>query len=57
MKPYLAEALQKAYTKSIQLVLKETNLAEEKIPAAFPYDLHQVLSNAFYPGSSSDLID
>ncbi|MEM7065035.1 MAG: DUF29 domain-containing protein [Cyanobacteria bacterium P01_B01_bin.77] len=57
LQPYLAEALQRAYPKAVQLAVRETNLANGQFPESSPYDLSQALENTFYPGSASDLID
>ena len=57
LQPYLAEALQKAYLKGLQLAVRETNFAKRQFSENLPYNLPQVLSNTFYPGSPSDLID
>ena len=57
LQPYLAEAVQKAYAKGIQLAIKETNFAKGQFPEILPYDLSQALSKTFYPVSPSDLID
>ncbi|MEM7793514.1 MAG: DUF29 domain-containing protein [Cyanobacteria bacterium P01_C01_bin.118] len=57
LQPYLVEAFQRAYAKAVQLAIKETNLAKGKFPKASPYDLSKTLSNSFYPGGASDLID
>lgn len=57
LQSYLAEALQRAYTKAVQLAVRETNLAKGQFPENVPYDLSQTLASTFYPGSACDLID
>ena len=57
LQPYLTEAFQKAYVKGVQIAVKETNLAKGEFPEHSPYTFTQALSNSFYPGSASDLID
>lgn len=57
LQPYLAEALQRAYPKAVQLAVRETNLAAGQFPGTSPYSLLQTLASTFYPGSASDLID
>lgn len=57
LQPYLAEALQRAYPKAVQLAVRETNLAKGQFPEISPYDWSQTLASTFYPGSASDLID
>ncbi len=57
LQPYITEAFQKAYAKAVQLAVKETNLAKGEFPEIAPYTSSQALSNSFYPGCPSDLID
>ncbi len=57
LQPYIAEAFQKAYAKAVQLAVQETNFAKGEFPKIAPYTSSQALSNSFYPGSPSDLID
>ncbi|MFS8866629.1 DUF29 domain-containing protein [Synechococcus sp. OH30] len=51
LKPELLVALPEAYQDGILLVVKETPLSEEELPAECPYTLEQVLDLGFYPGS------
>ncbi|HAO09596.1 MAG TPA: DUF29 domain-containing protein [Planktothrix sp. UBA8407] len=53
LKPYLTEALQKAYLKSLELASSETNLPLKTFPSECLYTLEQVLDNCFYPGEPS----
>jgi Domain of unknown function DUF29 len=55
LKPYLEEALQKAYIKGVALVIAETNLSERTFPHDCPYSLAEVLGDRFYPGKPSEL--
>lgn len=57
LKPYLQEALLKAYENSRDLAMGETNLPEVTFPELCPYDLEEILNNCFYPGVSSNLVD
>ncbi len=51
LKPELLAALPEAYQDGILLVVKETPLSEEDLPAECPYTLEQVMDLGFYPGS------
>jgi hypothetical protein len=57
LKPYLEEALQTAYLKSVALAVRETNLPERTFPKDCPYELSEVLSDCFYPGEPSEFVD
>ena len=57
LKPYLEEAIAKAYRKGVQLAIQETNLPDHQFPNECPYPLTNILSTNFYPGSPSELID
>jgi hypothetical protein len=50
LKPELAAALAEAYQDGILLVVKETPLAEDDLPAECSYTLEQVVNLGFYPG-------
>ncbi|MCL1465547.1 DUF29 domain-containing protein [Argonema galeatum] len=52
LKPYLPEALQKAYEDGIDLAARETSLTDEDFPAECPYSIEQVLDATFFPGES-----
>ncbi len=56
LKPYLAEALGKAYLKGIELASGETNLPSSTFPSQCPYSLAEMLDAKFFPGEPSDLI-
>ncbi|OQW93792.1 MAG: hypothetical protein BWK79_09295 [Beggiatoa sp. IS2] len=49
LKPYLTEALYKAYPKAIELAVRETQLAVSLFPTICPYSLEQTLNEEFYP--------
>ncbi|HIK20683.1 MAG TPA: DUF29 domain-containing protein [Synechococcus sp. M44_DOE_062] len=49
LKSYLVEAMNKAYQKSILLVIRETPLSLDDLPAQCPYTLDQVMDPDFYP--------
>ncbi|MEC4893186.1 MAG: DUF29 domain-containing protein [Oscillatoria sp. PMC 1051.18] len=53
LKPYLKEAIEKAYCKGVQLAICETNLPEKTFPPACPYSLNEILRDRFYPGEPS----
>jgi hypothetical protein len=45
------KAHQRCLAPGILLVVKETPLSEEDLPAECPYTLEQVMDLGFYPGS------
>lgn len=53
LKSYLVEAMNKAYQKSVLLVVKETPLSLDDLPAQCPYTLDQVMDPNFYPEQES----
>lgn len=53
LKSYLVEAIEKAYQKSVLLVVKETPLSLDDLPAQCPYTLDQVMDPDFYPEQES----
>ena len=55
LKPYLEEALHKAYIKGVELAVKETELSRRTFPGECPYSLSQILEDSFYPGEPSEL--
>ena len=57
LKPYLEEALERAYQKAIILAVKETNLPKRTFPLQCPYMLADILDESFFPGEASDLPD
>lgn len=57
LKPYLEEAIGKAYLKGVELAVKETDLPRCTFPIECPYSLEEVLSDRFYPGEPSELIE
>lgn len=54
LKPYLPEALQKAYQSGIDLLVRETPLRDRDLPSECPYSLEQVLDGAFFPGQPEE---
>ncbi|MCP2727556.1 DUF29 domain-containing protein [Limnofasciculus baicalensis] len=50
LKPYLPEALQKAYQSGIDLVVRETPLKDRDLPPECLYSLEEILDSAFFPG-------
>ncbi len=57
LKPYLEEALERAYKKAIALAVKETNLPNKTFPSQCPYIFTDILDASFYPGEASNLLD
>lgn len=57
LKPYLEEALQKAYAKGFLLAVGETELPRRTFPAECPYNLAEILDDHFYPGEPSELVE
>lgn len=56
LKPYLEEALQKAYLKGVVLAVGETELPKRTFPVHCPYSLLEILDARFYPGEPSELV-
>ncbi|NET55892.1 MAG: DUF29 domain-containing protein [Symploca sp. SIO2E6] len=56
LKPYLEEALQKAYAKGVLLAVRETDLPRDTFPISCLYSLQAILSDRFFPGESSELV-
>jgi hypothetical protein len=50
LKPYLLEALHKAYQAGLDLAVRETPLTDRDFPAECPYAIEQVLDATFFPG-------
>nr|WP_199290378.1 DUF29 domain-containing protein [Leptolyngbya sp. FACHB-36] len=57
LKPYLEEALRKAYVRGVELAIAETNLPSRTFPPDCAYRLAEVLDDRFYPGESSELVE
>lgn len=57
LKPYIAEAIGRAYLRGVELAIQETDLPDYSFPAECPYSLAEILSHTFYPGESSDLVE
>ncbi len=55
LKPYLDEALQKAYLKAVALAVGETDLSDSTFSPECPYSLAEILSDRFFPGEPSKL--
>lgn len=53
LKPYLEEALQKAYKKGVELAVNETNMSSKTFPSECPYQFEEILDERFYPGEAS----
>ncbi|MEH2157612.1 DUF29 domain-containing protein [Nostoc sp.] len=57
LKPYLEEALRKAYLKGVELAVGETDLLKRTFPVECPYSLSEIVDYDFYPGEPSKLVD
>ncbi|WP_209271492.1 DUF29 domain-containing protein [Nostoc sp. ATCC 53789] len=57
LKPYLEEALRKAYLKGVELAVGETDLPKRTFPVESPYSLVEIVDYDFYPGEPSKLLD
>ncbi|MCC5644065.1 DUF29 domain-containing protein [Nostoc sp. CHAB 5824] len=57
LKPYLEEALRKAYLKGVELAVGETDLPKRTFPVECPYSLVEIMDYDFYPGEPSKLVD
>lgn len=53
LKPYLEEAIQKAYRKGLELAAGETNLSNKAFPQDCPYTFEEIFDYNFYPGNPS----
>lgn len=57
LKPYLEEALRKAYLKGVELAVGETDLPKRTFPVECPYSLSEIVDYDFYPGEPSKLVN
>lgn len=57
LKPYLEEAIDRAYLRGLAIAIDETNLPEECFPETCEYTLVEMLDRQFYPGEESDLLN
>lgn len=57
LKPYIEEALRKAYLRGVELAVRETDLPNSTFPIDCPYSLEEILSDRFYPGEPSELVE
>lgn len=57
LKPYLEEALRKAYLKGVELAVGETDLPKRTFPVECPYSLSEIVDYDFFPGEPSKLVD
>jgi hypothetical protein len=56
LKPYLEEVLRKAYSRGVELAVRETNLPHQTFPTECPYGLVEILDDRFYPGEPSEFL-
>ena len=52
LKPYITEAIAKAYRKAIMLAGNETQLSTDTFPAQCPYNWSALTDEQFYPGDA-----
>lgn len=57
LKPHLSEALEAAYRKGVMLAMRETDLPQKTFPTDVAYPLEAILSEGFYPGEASELVE
>jgi hypothetical protein len=57
LKPYIEEALRKAYLRGVELAVRETDLPNSTFPIDCSYSLEEILSDSFYPGEPSKLTE
>ena len=57
LKPYLEEAMAKAYLKAKNLAMGETNLPSTTFPAQCPYTWSETTDEQFYPGEPDELLN
>lgn len=56
LKPYLEEAIDRAYLRGLAIAIDETNLPDQAFPTTCEYTLTEMLDRQFYPGEESDLL-
>ena len=56
LKPYLEEAIDRAYLRGLTIAVDETNLSTDRFPIVCDYTLTEMLNDDFYPGESSGLL-
>lgn len=57
LKPYIEEALRKAYLRGVELAVRETDLPNSTFPIDCPYSLEEIFSDRFHPGEPSELLE
>ena len=56
LKPYLEEAIDRAYLRGLTIAIDETNLSSTVFPIGCEYTVVEMLNDNFYPGESNDLL-
>ena len=56
LKPYLEEAIDRAYLRGLAIAVEETKLSNHLFPIDCEYTLAEMLNDDFYPGENSDLL-
>ncbi|NJO41246.1 MAG: DUF29 domain-containing protein [Cyanobacteria bacterium CRU_2_1] len=54
LKPYLPEAIQKAYQSGLDLAVRETPLHDRDFPPSCFYSTEQILDFSYFPGQQTD---
>ena len=57
LKPYLEEAIDRAYLRGLAIAIDETNLPDNAFPSTCEYTLGEMIDREFYPGEDSDLLN
>lgn len=57
LKPYVEEAIDRAYLRGLAIAIDETNLPDESFPPICEYTLEEMLDREFYPGEEGELSD
>jgi len=55
LKPYLTEAIKKAYPDAVDVAVKETKLESSIFPEVCSYTIEQILDDNFYPEEQESL--
>jgi Domain of unknown function DUF29 len=56
LKPYLDDAIDRAYLKGLAIAIDETNLPDRIFPQTCEYSLENILDDHFYPGDPDQIL-
>lgn len=56
LKPYLEDAIDRAYLKGLAIAIDETNLSDRIFPSICEYSLDNILDAQFYPGEPDKIM-